>query len=294
MNFTELLEGSAPKLPGAHRGVKIMTPQQFVSKSDDSSSEEVAEEAEQFFVLYVNGVAKTKYTTAKKAYETAIYLQTKMPKVKIPRKSTVVDMTAMCDVAFLLLTFFMLATKFKPDEPVVVKTPSSISDIPQPDANVMLITVDENGRLFFSIDNQSKREEMINSINASRGLDLTPDEITKFKYGSSVGVPFNELKSYLAATPGQQKQMDKTVAGIPLDSSSANTANEFAVWVNEARYVNPNLRIFIKADSKTAYPVIKNILSTFAGLSIYRFNLLTDLEAIPQGTAAYEASTAKK
>ncbi|MEY4291989.1 MAG: hypothetical protein RIQ61_366, partial [Bacteroidota bacterium] len=33
-----------------------------------------------------------------------------MPKVKIPRKSTVVDMTAMCDVAFLLLTFFMLAT----------------------------------------------------------------------------------------------------------------------------------------------------------------------------------------
>ena len=67
-----------------------------------------------------------------------------MPKVKIPRKSTVVDMTAMCDVAFLLLTFFMLATKFKPDEPVVVKTPSSISDIPQPDANVMLITVDEN------------------------------------------------------------------------------------------------------------------------------------------------------
>jgi len=180
-----------------------------------------------------------------------------MPKVKIPRKSTVVDMTAMCDVAFLLLTFFMLATKFKPDEPVVVKTPSSISDIPQPDANVMLITVDENGRLFFSIDNQSKREEMINSINASRGLDLTPDEITKFKYGSSVGVPFNELKSYLAATPGQQKQMDKTVAGIPLDSSSANTANEFAVWVNEARYVNPNLRIFIKADSKTAYPVIK-------------------------------------
>jgi len=128
-----------------------------------------------------------------------------MPKVKIPRKSTVVDMTAMCDVAFLLLTFFMLATKFKPDEPVVVKTPSSISDIPQPDANVMLITVDENGRLFFSIDNQSKREEMINSINASRGLDLTPDEITKFKYGSSVGVPFNELKSYLAATPGQQK-----------------------------------------------------------------------------------------
>ncbi len=46
-----------------------------------------------------------------------------MPKVKMPRKSTLIDMTAMCDVAFLLLTFFMLATKFKPDEPVAVVTP---------------------------------------------------------------------------------------------------------------------------------------------------------------------------
>ena len=60
-----------------------------------------------------------------------------MPKVKLPRKSTNIDMTAMCDVAFLLLTFFMLATKFKPDEPVVVKTPSSISEIPLPDADII-------------------------------------------------------------------------------------------------------------------------------------------------------------
>ncbi|MFM7710399.1 MAG: biopolymer transporter ExbD, partial [Ferruginibacter sp.] len=34
-----------------------------------------------------------------------------MPKIKIPRKSTNIDMTAMCDVAFLLLSFFILATK---------------------------------------------------------------------------------------------------------------------------------------------------------------------------------------
>ena len=62
-----------------------------------------------------------------------------MPKVKMPRKSTNVDMTAMCDVAFLLLTFFMLATKFKPEEPVTVVTPNSISEIPLPDKDIATV-----------------------------------------------------------------------------------------------------------------------------------------------------------
>ena len=96
-----------------------------------------------------------------------------MPHVKIPRKSTNIDMTAMCDVAFLLLTFFMLATKFKPDEPVVVKTPSSISEIPIPDADIMLITVDPKGRVFFSIDNKLKRKELIENIDEYKKLGLT-------------------------------------------------------------------------------------------------------------------------
>ena len=75
-----------------------------------------------------------------------------MSKVKVPRKSTSVDMTAMTDVAFLLLTFFMLATKFKPDEPVIVDTPSSISEIKLPESDIMLLTIDKDGRVFFGID----------------------------------------------------------------------------------------------------------------------------------------------
>jgi biopolymer transport protein ExbD len=34
-----------------------------------------------------------------------------MPKIKVKRKGTWIDMTAMTDVAFLLLTFFMLTAK---------------------------------------------------------------------------------------------------------------------------------------------------------------------------------------
>ncbi|HRF18171.1 MAG TPA: biopolymer transporter ExbD, partial [Chitinophagaceae bacterium] len=43
-----------------------------------------------------------------------------MPSVKIPRKSTDTDMTPFVDIAFLILSFFIMATKFKPPEPVEI------------------------------------------------------------------------------------------------------------------------------------------------------------------------------
>lgn len=79
-----------------------------------------------------------------------------MPKHKIPRKSTTIDMTAMCDVAFLLLTFFILTTQFRPEEVVSIDTPSSISDFILPDADVLLLSVGNDGRVFFSMDGKEQ------------------------------------------------------------------------------------------------------------------------------------------
>jgi len=212
-----------------------------------------------------------------------------MPKLKMPRKSTNVDMTAMCDVAFLLLTFFMLATKFKPDEPVTVVTPNSISDIPLPDDDIMLITVDSKGRIFFSVDNQNVRENIIRDVNEYKGLNLSDNEIKAFKYGSSVGVPFNQLKSYLS--PGiDQKEIDKTTSGIPVDSVADSEGNELGAWIRIARNNNPKIRIAIKADGSATYPEVQKVIKTLEGWKIFKFNLITGLKAIPQGTAAYEAS----
>ncbi len=211
-----------------------------------------------------------------------------MPKAKLPRKSTHIDMTAMCDVAFLLLTFFMLATKFKPEEPVVVKTPSSISEIPLPDVDIMLLTVDQKGRIFFSIDNKVKRMALIEDVDRERNLGLTPAEKTSFAIGPSIGISFSQLKSFLALPPDQQTAIDKTAPGIPVDTSVLSVNNELAQWVKSARNTNPKLRICIKADGEASYPNVKKIIKTLEGWKIFKFNLITNMKAVPAGTAAYE------
>lgn len=227
-----------------------------------------------------------------------------MGKLKMPRKSTNVDMTAMCDVAFLLLTFFMLATQFKPDEPVTVVTPNSISEIPLPDADVMLITIDAKGRIFIAMDNQLIRKEVIQEINEQRGLNLTAEDINKFATGASIGMPFNQLKNYLNASGDEQDKMDETTTGIPVDTSITSENNEFAVWVKSVSYAyarknqsltdeerkGKGLRYAIKADGDAPYPEVKDVISTFEGYKIFKFNLITGLKAVPAGTAAYEES----
>ncbi len=213
-----------------------------------------------------------------------------MPHAKIPRQSTHIDMTAMCDVAFLLLTFFMLATKFKPDEPVVVKTPSSISEIILPDVDIMLLTVDAKGRIFFSIDNKLKRKELIEEINYEKNLNLTEAEKTSFALGSSIGLPFSALKEYLSSPPEKQKEMDMTAPGVQVDTSVLSVNNELAEWVKVARTSNPKLRICIKADGDASYPNVQKIIKTLEGWKIFKFNLITNLKAIPAGTAAAAAA----
>ena len=78
-----------------------------------------------------------------------------MPKVKVPRKSTAIDMTAMCDVAFLLLSFFILTTKFKAPDTLQVVTPKSVATKPADQKNTVLITVDSEGKTYFSVADEN-------------------------------------------------------------------------------------------------------------------------------------------
>lgn len=196
-----------------------------------------------------------------------------MSKIKVPKKSTRIDMTAMSDVTVLLLTFFMLTSVFVQKEPVQVTTPGSVSEIKIPESNILQILIDPTGKVFLSLDKQGDMVETLTSVGRDMGVDFTPQELLKFKVQKTFGVPIKDMKAYLAMTSVNQDKILPSM-GIPTDS----TDNQFKVWVKNARIANPDLRIAIKADQDTPYKVIKSVMTSLQDLRENRYNLITSLK----------------
>jgi biopolymer transport protein ExbD len=198
-----------------------------------------------------------------------------MPKVKIPRKSISLDMTAMCDMAFLLLTFFMLATKFKSPEAVVIDMPSSISKMTIPGKDMMILSIANDGKVFFGIDGQPYRKELLSQMAKKYNLKFTEDEKEKFSLMENFGIPIFSLKGYLNLSPDDRAKIAQP--GIPADSLS----NELKDWVGIARSVNQNLMIAIKGDREVNNKTVNNVIGILQDQNINKFNLITTLEGRP-------------
>jgi biopolymer transport protein ExbD len=201
-----------------------------------------------------------------------------MPKVKLQRKSTWVDMTAMTDVAFLLLTFLLLTANFIKQEAVVVAAPSSVSEIKIPETNIFQIIIDNEGKVFIGMDNQEKRVELLDLIAGQYNISLNESQKKEFSLTNSFGVPVEMLPAFLNM-PADTRVMKENALGIPCDSIN----NQFKEWMRFAREVNKDLTIAIKADQTTPYPKIKNVMNTLQDLRENRYNLITTLEAMPEG-----------
>lgn len=99
-----------------------------------------------------------------------------MPKFKPHRAGVRIDMTPLVDVAFLLLTFFMLTTQFKPTEEVTITLPSSHSDYKLPESDVMTINLAQDGRIFLGLDSQILRARIFGKENELKASVLVPKE----------------------------------------------------------------------------------------------------------------------
>ncbi|WP_375418527.1 ExbD/TolR family protein [uncultured Hymenobacter sp.] len=205
-----------------------------------------------------------------------------MPKVKPHRTSPSLDMTPMVDLAFLLVTFFMLTTKFAPEESVVVDTPSSISELKLPENNVITLTVDKDKRVFFGVDAKQTKIQALQKVGAKYGVTFTAEQTKEFGNLPNFGVPINQLGSYLNMSKEERAQVNKTAKGVPFDSLN----NQVIDWVLESRRANQAIfkkptYIAVKGDGNADVPTVQQVIKILQEKDINRFNLITDMENKP-------------
>lgn len=212
-----------------------------------------------------------------------------MGRAKIPRKSTSIDMTAMCDVAFLLLSFFILATKQKPPEAVSVISPTSVSSKAAPEKS-FLITLTKEGKCFLIIGEETKKRDILKDVNETKGLGLTDAELSKLNKLSFIGVPFNQIKGLLSLNGDMPA--DK-MAGIPIVDS---TNNELVDWIRSITNVYAKAgstqkeleeKVVIKGDNLAKYPAFKNIKYALKKNDILKFKIATNSETVPRDSELY-------
>lgn len=202
-------------------------------------------------------------------------------------------MTAMCDVAFLLLSFFILTTKFKPSEALTVETPKSVSTKPVESKDVVLITMDREGKIYFSVsdENPQEKEMIINEVDQLKSLGLTEEEKAAFRRTSSyVGVPFSMLKSFLQLTPDQVKTFKSP--GIPVTDT---LNNEMETWIRAAQtaFAGSKMNLMVKGDNNAKYPAFKGVINAFKRNEIFKFQMVTDPENVPPGTDLWKSNMDK-
>lgn len=210
-----------------------------------------------------------------------------MPSVKIPKHTTENDMTPFVDVAFLILAFFIMATKFKPPEAVEINPPSSVSSKELEQKDALLVSMDKDGRVFFTMQVESDPapiQAVMQNMNQERNLGLTDAEIAEFMKDPVVGVPIGQLKQFMALSEEQKKQFK--MPGVPVDSAN----NELTTWVRDAvsAFSGKKINYMIKGDNNTKYPQFKNVIDAFKKNEIFKFQLVTAPEDVPPGTELYK------
>ena len=189
-----------------------------------------------------------------------------MGKIKVKRKSTLIDMTAMSDVTVLLLTFFMLTSTFLQKEPTQVITPPSVSETKVEISNVAQILVatdpeQEKTKVFINItgeadpdlpevapgeetdtwypgmwSSENLRKTVI--VNAAKkyqdvtGHDpgITPQDVQVFSKIGTFGVPMEKMHEFLSLPQGNQddwiSDMSRNDVGIRLTPFTGKDGRE--------------------------------------------------------------------
>ena len=191
------------------------------------------------------------------------------------KKSTSTDMTAMCDVAFLLLTFFILTATAKVPEALPVDTPASTVQTKLPESDLATITIGK-GKVFFDLKGREVRKRALQLMGQKYNVTFTQDEIDKFALMEGFGVPIQSLSQIIAMKSADRNKVEQP--GVPKDSLD----NQLKEWIYNSRIANietndKELQIAIKGDAKEEYPAVKKVMDILQDQKINSFSLVTGL-----------------
>lgn len=205
-----------------------------------------------------------------------------MPKIHVAKKSTAIDMTAMCDVSFLLLTFFILTAKFKPADPVMIDIPSSRSQTKIEKA--LVVSIDKDGKAYLALSSQEVRRATLDNMIERMGdsypelKSLNESQKRVFSFIEVFGTPIEDMSRVLSLSgPDYKIYQEKHLPGIPKDSIN----NQLGEWVMAARYADPKMKIAVKGDKSTNVQAVQRVMDIFKQKDINRFNLITSLSGGP-------------
>jgi biopolymer transport protein ExbD len=203
-----------------------------------------------------------------------------MAKVKMSKNAASIDMTAMCDVAFLLLTFFILTATAKVPEPITVDTPSSTNKTKLPTDKLVVVTVGSGKEnVFFDLKGREIRKRTLELMGDKYKMEFTEEEKNQFALMEGFGVPIEGLSQLLKLSSADRNK-EGTQVGIPFDSIN----NQLKDWIYTARQANielnpdgEELKFALKGDAKLQYPKIKKIMDIYQAQDINTFDLVTGL-----------------
>jgi len=198
-----------------------------------------------------------------------------MAKVKPKRQGIHIDMTPMSDLAWLLLTFFILTTQFKKPDIIEIKTPSSVAETKLQDGDLMRISISKDGRYLFSIIDDRNKIPVLEKMGAKYGISFSDAEKRTFLGMSDVPVSIGALKQYLNLNKSQQ---EANITGIPLDSTNLQLID----WVTTTLDHDDRVKLAIRGDVKTHYPEFKELIKQLVEKDINKFQLITSSEVKPQ------------
>ncbi|MDE6718064.1 MAG: biopolymer transporter ExbD [Muribaculaceae bacterium] len=238
-----------------------------------------------------------------------------MGRVKIAKKSTFIDMTAMSDVTVLLLTFFMLTSTFLSKEPATVITPPSVSEDKVQETNYVQVLVNPEGRIWLTMNNDTSADfgnekmkialldkvtEIYNEAHKNNPVKFTDQQKYTFSKLGSFGVPLKQLGEFLnlADQPEGQTKMDQWldgtdenpnhISGIPISKvQDENNLTEFQMWMKAIRQsdnskltdkIKDGSGVAIKADQSTSFDVIHTVMDNLQTIRMNKFTFLTALK----------------